>query len=428
MTIDVDKEKCAEIIRAFTVGHEALQQMAAAFRYDMRLGLAGDPASSMRMLKSYVGLPTGKEAGEFLALDFGGTNVRVLRIRLKGGGDYEVLKKVSKPLAVYGVYDFVSAESVAEDQFDFIAGLIDEVIEENHETPYLLGHTFSFPSVQTNLYDARLITWTKEFATRGVEGEVINDLLKAALERVGATNVKPVAIINDTVATLLAAAYKTPATVIGSIYATGQNTCYLEPYRDTAASPMIINMESGGFSKLAPSKYDDMLDRASEKAGEQRMEKMVSGRYMGMLYGLAIADLLESERGYVFKSTDLTAIVEDDFLDRHVVAEILERETGVRFSKSACERLQQLASAIIVRSARLVAASYVGIIWHLTGRGAVEEQTIAIDGSVYEKMPLVKEELRRTFDELLGEDAEKIDIVLENTGSSLGAAIAASIA
>lgn len=424
----MDKEKCAEIIKAFTVSHDELQRMAAAFRCDMRLGLAGDPASSMRMLKSYVGLPMGKETGEFIALDFGGTNVRVLRILLKGNGDYEVLKKVSKPLAVAGVYDFVSAESEAEEQFDFIAGLIDEAIEENHETPYLLGHTFSFPSVQTNLNDARLITWTKEFATRGVEGEIVNDLLKAALERIGAANVRPVAIINDTVATLLAAAYKTPATFIGSIYATGQNTCYLEPYRESAEQAMIINMESGGFSKLTPSKYDDILDRASEKVGEQRMEKMVSGRYMGVLYGLAIADLLGSDRAYNFTSIDLSAIVEDDFLDRHIVAEILQRETGESFSKSECDLLQQLAAAIIVRSARLVAASYVGIIWHLTDEGSVQEQTIAIDGSVYEKMPLVREELRKTFDALLGEDAAKISIVLENTGSSLGAAIAACIA
>ncbi|BEU88266.1 hexokinase [Selenomonas sp. TAMA-11512] len=424
----IDKEKCAEIIEAFDVRQDALRKIAEDFQADMRKGLAGDPASSMRMLKSYVGLPTGKETGEFLALDFGGTNVRALRILLKGGGDYEVLKKVTKPLVFEGVYDFVSAASEAKDQFDFIAGLIDEVIEENHETPYLLGHTFSFPSAQTNLYDARLITWTKEFATKGVEGEIVNDLLKAALDRIGALNVRPVAVINDTVATLLAAAYKTPDTYIGSIYATGQNTCYLEPFTGTSERAMIINMESGGFSKIMPSKYDEILDAASEKAGEQRMEKMVAGRYMGVLYSLALADLLGSDSAYNFTSIDLSAIVEDAYLDRHLAAEILERETGERFSQPECVLLQQLAAAIIVRSARLVAASYVGILLHLTGNGEITEQTIAIDGSVYEKMPLVKEELRNTFDELLGADAASIRIVLENDGSGLGASIAACIA
>ena len=35
------------------------------------------------MLPSYIGLPTGKETGEYLALDFGGTNLRVVLIRFR---------------------------------------------------------------------------------------------------------------------------------------------------------------------------------------------------------------------------------------------------------------------------------------------------------------------------------------------------------
>ncbi len=139
-----DKNQFAEIIEEFKIDGPRLHEVAADFRYDLRQGLDDPSASSLRMLKSYVGLPTGEETGEYLALDFGGTNVRVLRIRLDGHGKFEVLKKVAKPLRVEGVYDFVGEGSTAEQQFDFIAELVDEAIEGDHTTKYLLGHTFSF--------------------------------------------------------------------------------------------------------------------------------------------------------------------------------------------------------------------------------------------------------------------------------------------
>ena len=83
---------------------------------------------------------------------------------------------------------------------------------------------------------------------------------------------------------------------------------------------------------------------------------------------------------------------------------------------------------MVVRSARLVTASYVGIIWHRTGAGKINRQHIAVDGSVYEKMPLVKENINKALNELLGEEAAKVDTILDNGGSGLGAAIAAAMA
>ncbi|MBQ5418894.1 MAG: hexokinase [Selenomonas sp.] len=418
------KELFADIMQEFTVDSEQLHEIAADFRYDLRLGLKDPDLSSLRMLKSYVGLPTGKETGEYLALDFGGTNLRVLRIKLMGQGKFEILKKVAKPLKVEGVYDYIGAESTAEEMFDFIAALVDEAIDGDHEKKYLLGHTFSFPSEQSNLYDAKLIIWTKEFATPGVEGKVVNDLLKEALHRQGIDNVEPTAVINDTVAVLLAAAYKQPDTYIGSIYATGHNTCYLEPYAESADAPMIINMESGGFMKLIPNRFDKEFDAASEKPGEQRLEKMVSGRYMGELFGMALAELLgEKGKAYGFTSIDMSAIISE--ADK--VAEIVKAKTGHDLTADDCAKVQELAGALVIRSARLVTATFVGIIWQLAGSDKVQKQHIAIDGSVYEKMPLAKENIMRALSELLGEDAAAIDTVLENGGSGLGAAIAAAM-
>ena len=424
-----DKNQFDEIIKEFTVSTDELREIAADFRYDLRKGLKDPAESSLRMLKSYVGLPDGNETGEYLALDFGGTNVRVLRIRLEGNGKFEVLKKVAKPLKVAGVYDFIGEGSTAEQMFDFIAGLVDEAVDGNHETKYFLGHTFSFPSEQSDLYNAKLIIWTKEFATAGVEGKVVNDLLKEALERQGLNNVEPTAVINDTVAVLLAAAYKQPDVYIGSIYATGHNTCYLEPYADSAEEPMILNLESGGFSKLIPNRFDREFDKNSEKPGEQRLEKMVSGRYMGEIFGMALAELLnENGKKYGFTSIDMSNIIVDDSDDKKEVKAIVAEKTGCNLDTADAELVQKFTAAMVVRSARLVTASYVGIIWQLAGEeGKALKQHIAIDGSVYEKMPLAKENIMRTLSELLGENAGIVDTVLENGGSGLGAAIAAAM-
>lgn len=424
-----DKNQFDEIIKEFTVSTDELREIAADFRYDLRKGLKDPAESSLRMLKSYVGLPDGNETGEYLALDFGGTNVRVLRIRLEGNGKFEVLKKVAKPLKVAGVYDFIGEGSTAEQMFDFIAGLVDEAVDGNHETKYFLGHTFSFPSEQSDLYNAKLIIWTKEFATAGVEGKVVNDLLKEALERQGLNNVEPTAVINDTVAVLLAAAYKQPDVYIGSIYATGHNTCYLEPYADSAEEPMILNLESGGFSKLIPNRFDREFDKNSEKPGEQRLEKMVSGRYMGEIFGMALAEFLnENGKKYGFTSIDMSNIIVDDSDDKKEVKAIVAEKTGCNLDTADAELVQKFAAAMVVRSARLVTASYVGIIWQLAGEeGKALKQHIAIDGSVYEKMPLAKENIMRALSELLGENAGIVDTVLENGGSGLGAAIAAAM-
>ena len=423
-----EKNQFDDIIEEFTVNGDTLHEIAADFRYDLRKGLQNPDESSLRMLKSYVGLPTGRETGEYLALDFGGTNLRVLRIQLKGEGKFEILKKVAKPLKVEGVYDFIGQDSTAEQMFDFIAELVDEAIDGDHTKKYLLGHTFSFPSEQSDLYNAKLIIWTKEFATPGVEGKVVNDLLKEALHRQGIDNVEPTAVINDTVAVLLAAAYKQPDVYIGSIYATGHNTCYLEPYADSADEPMILNLESGGFMKLVPNRFDEAFDQASEKPGEQRLEKMVSGRYMGELFGMALAELLgESGKSYGFTSIDMSNIIVDDSGNRQQVQQIVSGRTGRTLDLADCQQVQKLASTLVIRSARLVTASYVGIIWQLNGTDKALKQHIAIDGSVYEKMPLAKENIMQALSELLGEDSAVVDTVLENGGSGLGAAIAAAM-
>ena len=75
-----------------------------------------------------------------------------------------------------------------------------------------------------------------------------------------------------------------------------------------------------------------------------------------------------------------------------------------------------------------MAACFAGILWHLSGSGKIAEQHIAIDGSVYEHMPHIKESLNKGLSELLGEEAAAVTPMLLKDGSGLGAAIAAAVA
>jgi hexokinase len=422
-----------DIMSEFAATTDFIKEVATNFQKDLQIGLRDPKSSSMRMLKSYVGLPTGKETGEFLALDFGGTNVRVLRIKLEGEGHFEITKKVGEPLIVPGKYDYIGKNSTADEMFGFLARLIDEAIDGDHETKFYLGHTFSFPSTQDDLNNAKLIIWTKEFATPGVEGKVVNDLLLDALKKRGIENVVPVAVINDTVAVLLSAAYKQSDIYTGSIYATGHNTCYLESSindpKGFGNGGMILNLECGNFMKLTPNRFDIELDKKSEKPGEQRFEKMVSGRYMGELFNMAVAELLdEIGKNYGFDAIDMSGIVSDDTPNFEKAAAIIEGKTGHKLEISDLKKIKELDAAIIIRSARLVTASYVGIVWQRAGEGEITTQHVAVDGSVYEKMPLVQENINKALRELLGEDAAKVDTILDNGGSGLGAAIAAAMA
>ena len=71
-------------------------------------------------------------------------------------------------------------------------------------------------------------SWTKSFNCPGVVGKDVVGMLNKSLADVGVTNVKVVAIINDTTGTLVAGSHDYPDTAIGLILGTGTNGSYME--------------------------------------------------------------------------------------------------------------------------------------------------------------------------------------------------------
>lgn len=421
----------SQLCRDLTLPAEALTRMAQSFKEAMSAGLAGR-TSSLKMLPSFLALPTGAEKGRVIAVDFGGTNVRVLEAELTGRGEVKIEQMRRFPLVDPAAgYDYMSGSADASHLFGFIAARVGEIARPGVDYP--LGHTFSFPCEQTGVNKARLIVWTKEFKTRGVEGQDIGALFDAALARAGVGHVKGRAIINDTVGTLLAAAYLKRDVDIASICGTGHNTCYLEPSFPATGKPMIVNMESGNFDQVPQTRFDIALDRASERPGAQKLEKMVSGYYLGEIVRHILADM--ATQGVLPKSAKLGQVLALKGMDLdhilsakgelHRVSEVAQRCLGLEdLSKVQLQAIQNMVQLVARRSARLVAATFFGTLLH-TDAGLAREHTVAIDGSLYEKLPGYAGWLQEALDELAPKG--RVTTMLSKDGSGIGAAIAAGM-
>lgn len=419
------KSMLGNMTEELEIDSNGLQKISADFCAEMAKSAAGDQCS-LQMIPSFLDLPEGHETGRFLALDFGGTNVRAMLVQI-GNRSNAVLKHCRASLRdPNGKYDYTAKDSSAEELFDFLARLVLSVAQG--EPFYYLGHTFSFPCCQISLSEAILVRWTKEIATPGVEGRNVGELLQAAFRRMQ-SGIAQTVILNDTVGTLLAASYANPSVEIGSICGTGHNTCFRDR-GNHSVQPMIRNLESGNFSQVFKSAYDRQLDFTSEKPGEQRLEKMIGGKYLGeivriMAMHAAALGVLSAEgandlvQPYCLTTVDLAFFMRPNLFGRPVnLPHLSAQDTKI---------LATLAHLVCRRSARLAAATYAGIIKYIDP-GLREHHAIGVDGSLYTKLPGYAAQLQEAIKEILAESDSAASIVAAQDGSGIGAAIAAAIA
>ncbi|KAI7751921.1 hypothetical protein M8C21_024043, partial [Ambrosia artemisiifolia] len=403
-----------------------LRQVADAMTVEMHAGLASDGGSKLKMLISYVdNLPTGDETGIFYALDLGGTNFRVLRVKLGGVGNVKKeFKEVSiPPNLMIGKSD---------DLFDFIAGELakfvateDEDMQITPGTQRELGFTFSFPVKQTSIAGGTL-----------VGADVVEELTKA-MERAG-LDMRVSALVNDTVGTLAGGRYGNSDVIAAVILGTGTNAAYVERAN---AIPKWQGYKHG-MGKLP---YDESLDNESLNPGEQIYEKMISGMYLGEVVRLVLLKIAEEaeffgdivpsklQKPFILRTPDMSAMHHDSTPDLKVVAtklkDILEiSNTSLKMRKV----IVQVCDIVATRGARLSAAGILGILKKI-GRDVCKEgeenqkSVIAMDGGLFEHYTKFRNAMQNTLDELLGEEISRnIVVELSNDGSGLGAALLAA--
>lgn len=412
-----------DIARYFYLTDERMQGISRGFAAEIEKALSRQAEASLAAEKSYALLPDGSEAGVYLALDFGGTNVRAARVRLLGRHCYIVEKKVSCPLYVPGAYDYRSPSTTPQELFDFLAGVVARVAHR-HEA-YRLGHTFSFAVDRNELRDGKLREWAKEIAVPGVEGELVNAQLKAALVRRGLTDIEPAALINDTAALLLSAAYTMERVHMGIVCGTGFNACYYEP-----ALKMIVNLEAGDYSGLVRNRWDEAVDARSVQPGLHRLEKMVSGAYAAEIFRQTLLTYFQTPSLPPFSTETMNEIVSNDN-DRQ--CQLLMARTWQRIVPFTDVRpVRNIGAAIFVRAAQLAGTVASGILHHLYGNHLIPAQTIAVDGSVLEHVRgalfMMEDAMQACENE--GQSREKqvpAEPFLLQDGPLTGAAVAAAL-
>jgi hexokinase len=275
------------------------QAILGDFLSEMEKGLNGEP-SSLMMIPTYVGV-NGKipEGAKAVVLDAGGTNFR--------GGIVTIPPAISdrenQPMP--GTKGEVDEET-------FYAAFASEVKRlADKATVKKIGWCFSYPAEATPDLDAKLVHWTKNIQAPAILGQYVG---KELLKRLGGGEI---AIVNDTVATLLAAKAtegdKVYSSYIGFILGTGTNSAYVEKNANigklSGVDPngsMIINSESGGFDKIPQSAFDRLADAKTGNPGQHIFEKMIAGAYLGGV-GLEIYKAAAKEGLFSAKAADALA-------------------------------------------------------------------------------------------------------------------------
>lgn len=393
-------DKYSKISSALFICTSNLEKISKSFTKAI-CDKADSKESTLSLINSWFTLPSGKESGEFVALDFGGTNIRANIISLFGDRSYRTATQIKETLKnILAKNDNMSSDLF----FNAVAIMLEKITHNSRH--YKLGHTFSFPCKQTSCNNATLIKWTKEIKINISHDDDINGILASSLRHSGITNIEPAAIINDTIGVLLAKAYITDKVSIGSICGTGHNSAFFD------AEGKAINLESGNFGSAelrdVMTVYDKNIHGQVDTSG-QMFEKMVSGAYLHQLFK-AILD--EHRIEYTDGKLPQTA---------HEVADLALNSCLSDGLKAS------IAQDLLIRSARLIAASYHGIIRYLDPQ-IENEHVIAIDGSLFCKNIIFSSSLHKAINELFGKDAEKIQIVPCPDFSALGAAVAAAMA
>ncbi|KAK8074598.1 Hexokinase [Apiospora hydei] len=427
----------------FTIDTAMLKKITEKFVQELSEGLE-KPNQNLAMEVTWVlGKPTGKEAGSFLVVDLGGTNLRICWITLKTNAKPTEMeqKRYSLPASI--------KTATSEDLWNLISDSISDFIKEfklhdGSPEPLPLGLTFSYPLVQDFIDHGKLKTWTKGFDIKGMEGEDIAQQFRDSLEK-RKLPVKLVSVINDTTGAMIASAYLDPETIVGGIFGTGCNAAYMEnvgsiPKLKTTLpkdTMMAINCEYGAFDNshqvLPRTKYDIEICRESARPDEQAFEKMSAGLYLGEIFRLVLLDL--HEQGLVFKGQNafdklnrafkldtefLSGMEHED--DEKLIARF-EKTLELKATRVELIVSRRIAESIALRGARLCATGISAII----KKKGVTKGHVAADGSVAIKHPGFRKRWTQAMAEVLDWPSDRTEdpIIMTSAedGSGIGAAV-----
>uniref|UniRef100_A0A7N9ALG7 hexokinase n=1 Tax=Mastacembelus armatus TaxID=205130 RepID=A0A7N9ALG7_9TELE len=445
---DDQLKKIDKYLYSMRFSDETLKDIMSRFRREMESGLCRDtnPTASVKMLPTFVrSIPDGSEKGDFIALDLGGSNFRILRVKVT----QDKKQPVQMESQVYETPDDIIHGSGTQ-LFDHVADCLGDFMEKQQikDKKLPVGFTFSFPCAQTKLDEAVLVTWTKKFKASGVEGMDVVKLLNRAIKKRGDYEADIMAVVNDTVGTMMTCGFDDQRCEVGIIIGTGTNACYMEELRhidmvEGDEGRMCINTEWGAFGDDGSledirTEFDREIDRGSLNPGKQLFEKMASGMYMGELVRLILVKM--AKEGLLFEGRITPELLTKGKIEtKHVSAiektkeglkkcmEILTR-LGVEPSDEDCLAVQHVCTIVSFRSANLISATLGAILSRLKENKGIARlrTTVGIDGSLYKMHPQYARRLHKTVRRLVPDS--DVRFLLSESGSGKGAAMVTAVA
>ncbi len=358
------------------------------FVSEMEKGLRGE-TSSIPMIPTYISAHgTPPENVPVIAVDAGGTNLRVGLVTFVNGKPN--VSRVEKYPMPGSLFEISSDEFFAE-----LAKKILPLTEESDR----IGFCFSYPAEIFSDRDGKIICLTKEVCVKDSVGQIIGQELKKKLQEMGVTKSLSFTLLNDTVASLMGGVAEFTLSsfdgICGLILGTGYNTCCLERGGNVSklskANDMIINCESGNFTKAVRGKVDEMIDASAEHPDVNTLERMLSGAYIGKLvtstaHFAARKGLLSGSFAEIIPP--FSSLEVDDFLrraDNRVAQMCVGTDAGV---------LSEIIDKCFERAARLVCANIAALCLRCDGGKQPEKPfCVVAEGSTFYKSLLFREKL-----------------------------------
>uniref|UniRef100_A0A4X1UHS2 Hexokinase-4 n=1 Tax=Sus scrofa TaxID=9823 RepID=A0A4X1UHS2_PIG len=403
--------RAEQILAEFQLQEEDLKKVMRRMQKEMDRGLRLETheEASVKMLPTYVrSTPEGSEVGDFLSLDLGGTNFRVMLVKVGEGEEGQWSVKTKHQM--YSIPEDAMT-GTAEMLFDYISECISDFLDK-HQMKHKklpLGFTFSFPVRHEDIDKGILLNWTKGFKASGAEGNNIVGLLRDAIKRRGDFEMDVVAMVNDTVATMISCYYEDRRCEVGMIVGTGCNACYMEEMQNVELvegdeGRMCVNTEWGAFGDSGELdefllEYDRVVDENSLNPGQQLYEKLIGGKYMGELVRLVLLKLVDENLLFHGEASEqlrtrgafetrFVSQVESDSGDRKQIYNILST-LGLRPSATDCDIVRRACESVSTRAAHMCAAGLAGVINRMRESRSedVMRITVGVDGSVYKLHP-----------------------------------------
>ena len=201
--------------------------------------------------------------------------------------------------------------------------------------------------------------------------------------------------------------------------------------------------DSFEHENLPRTKYDQIIDEASNKPGEQAFEKLISGRYLGEILRLIICELIDEgvlflgqntykiEIPYSFDTAFLSLMELDPTDALLMIIGIFNHFFAVETTLAERQFFRALAKLVGRRAARLSACGIAAI---CTKKG-YKTAHVGADGSVFNKYPHFKARGAQALREILEWPAKKpgsseedpVEVLAAEDGSGVGAALIAAL-